>query len=245
MKALLLLPFGIAAIFTSMVVSTLTPPTGFSVFHHMPTFVVMVAIYLIARAIDTGRLLGARTRPHEPGDPLKGVRRWDTAAAAKTVYLTGAAVVGLAMGVLALKLPVVIADDYKAGVFILGTGIQALLVIMVVMIIMAFRKPGILTLDATTLTFGGGEAARVIPLSNIEEVVLRPRTDPLVVILRLIEPPKDIALELGRLSLDPLSFAHELIVRRPSITLSTSTPGAFASGGAMAKLSDGGPGDFR
>lgn len=95
-----------------------------------------------------------------------------------------------------------------------------------------------MVIDTRAITLTGRDAME-IPLSNIEEVVIRPRTDPFVAVVRLIEPPRDIALELGRLSLDPASFAAALQARRPSITLSNSTPGVFASGGIIAQLSEG------
>lgn len=141
LKWVMFLPLGVAALFTSVVVQTLSPPTGFSVYRHWPTLVVTVTAMLFSRAVDSGQLPGFRPRAHTPVDPLKGERRWTTARSMRTVYLTAAFVTALFIGVIAVKYPAIVAERYEAGILILGVATNVLFVIMIVLIIMAFRKP--------------------------------------------------------------------------------------------------------
>lgn len=242
-KWLFFVPLGLLACIAVMTLMTLFKPTAGSIFRNWPMIVVIALVAAWARSLTSGQLPWQRLRHVLPTAP-KEPSRWDTASSTRNVHLFGAAIVMGFAGVIYWRLPVVEAADIPADLFFVQLGLATLLVLFVGLVATAFRKPGVMVLDDSVLTLSGRDEI-AIPLSNIGGVVLRPKTDPFVAVLRLNDPPRDMALELGRLSLSPAAFAAELARRRPGIEISDSRPGAFAGEGVLATLSDGDPREIR
>lgn len=238
-KWLVFVPLGLLTIVTFMTAFTLFPLTAGSVFRNWPLIVVAVLVAMWVRAWTTGQIPGQRP----PRAPVI-TTRWTTAASMRNAHLFGAAILLGFAGAIWLKMPEVEARDIPADMFFVQVGLGTLLVLFVGMVVAAFRPPSGMSLDDGGLTLDGRDPLR-LPLSTIEEIVIRPKTDPFVAVLRFNDGTKDQALELGRLNLDPTMFANELIRRRPSILFSDSRPGAFAGSAILSGMSDGDPGEIR
>ncbi len=243
-KWLLFVPLGVLTIIGFMTLFSLFPfRSATQVYRNWPLLVAGLLIYAWVRAFDTGQLPWVKP----DGRPLAAghAGRWDTSRSSRNVHLFGAGLTVFFAAIIYLKLPEVMARDISADLFFIRVGLATLLLLFVGLVIAAFRPANLMMLNDRTLSLAGKDELE-IPLFNIAEIVLRPKTDPFVAILRLNDPPKDVALELGRLSLAPAVFAAELTRRRPDIVVSDSRPGVFSSSSMLSGQTDGPPtGDLR
>ena len=237
------LVLGLLVIITFMTAFAVFPLTVGSVYRNWPLIVVMLLTWMWVRAWTSGQLPGLRP-PRKPVRADRGPVRWTTASSMRNAHLFGALILIGFAGVILWKTPEIEARDIPADMLFVRVGLGTLLVLFVGLVIAAFRPPSGMALDDGALTLEGRDALR-LPLSTIEEVVIRPRTDPFVAVLRFNDGSKDLALELGRLNLDPTMFADELTRRRPSIAFSDSRPGAFAGSSVLTGTSDGDPREIR